>query len=398
MTQTKILFCHNFYQHAGGESLVFENEVAGVQANGHAVSLYTRDNLDIGRMNTVRRARVFLSAYSSGRTVRELRALVEREQPHVAVVQNVFPLMSPSTYRVLHSLGVPIIQAVYNYRFICPSAELYTAGAICERCTRGNYLHAVKYRCYRRSRAQSAWYASIIGLHRMAGTFAKINAFMVPDQFLGDKLVEAGIATKNQVWRNPNPFGISVENPATTHQGSFLYVGRLTRQKGVLTLLEAVPHMPADMRLDIIGQGELADAVQALIQERGLSDRVALHDPQWGESMERYLRACAAVVIPSEWYDNLPQILCQANMMGKPVIAARINGIPEYVEEGRNGYLFPPGDAEALAAAMKKVSGLSSQAYACLSAHSCVYAREAFSYPAHYQKLMEMIASVRNAV
>jgi glycosyltransferase involved in cell wall biosynthesis len=398
MTHTKILFCHNYYQHAGGESLVFESEVAGVQANGHPVALYTRSNLEIGRMNAARRASVFLSAYSSGRTIRELRDLVQREQPQVAVVQNVFPLMSPSTYRVLHSLGVPIIQAVYNYRFICPSAELYTNGAICERCIRGNYLPAVRYRCYRRSHVQSAWYASIIGLHRRAGTFAKIDAFMVPDQFLGDKLVEAGIASKDKIWRNPNPFDITFENPAAAHQGRFLYVGRLTRQKGVLTLLEAMTHTPADLRLDIIGQGELADALQTLIRERGLSDRVALHAPQWGENMERFLRDCAAVIIPSQWYDNLPQILCQANMMGKPVIASRINGIPEYVAEDRNGFLFPPGDAGALAAAMKKVWEFSSQEYASLSARTCEYARGEFSYPAHYQKLLEIIASVRTEV
>ena len=114
--------------------------------------------------------------------------------------------------------------------------------------------------------------------------------------------------------------------------------------------------------------------------------------------MERFLRDCAAVIIPSQWYDNLPQILCQANMMGKPVIASRINGIPEYVAEDRNGFLFPPGDAGALAAAMKKVWEFSSQEYASLSARTCEYARGEFSYPAHYQKLLEIIASVRTEV
>jgi glycosyltransferase involved in cell wall biosynthesis len=395
MTKTRILFCHNYYQHAGGESLVFENEVAGVKANGHPVSLYTRSNLEIDRMNPARRASVFLSAYSSARTIRELRAVVQRERPQVAIVQNVFPLMSPSVYRVLHSLGVPIIQVVYNYRFICPSAELYTAGAICERCIRGNYLHAVRYRCYRRSVVQSAWYASIIGLHRLAGTFAKIDAFMVPDQFLGDKLVEAGVASKDKIWRNPNPFGVACENPATTHQGRFLYVGRLTRQKGILTLLEAMTHAPENVCLDIIGQGELVSAVQALIQEQGLSDRVSLHGPQWGESMEQFVRECAAVIIPTEWYDNLPHILCQANMMGKPVIASRINGIPEYIEEDRNGYLFTPGDPHALSLLLRKVIETPPQEYATFSTNAHTYGRDVFSYPAHYQKLLEIIASVR---
>ena len=392
----KILLCHNYYQNPGGESEVFEAEVRGLQSMGDVPLIYDRKNSEIEGFALGDKIRLLFSAYYSRRTVDELHDLIGREKPSVAIVQNVFPLLTPSIYTGLKEAGIPVIQAVYNYRLICPSAELFTQGQICERCVPGNTIHAVIHKCYRESYAESAWYASIIGFHRHARTFSDcITSFMVPDHFLGGKLIAGGIPAE-KIWRNPNPFFVNEYQPHTGHEGYVLFVGRLVRQKGILTLLNAMQSCGPNSHLVIVGRGELADTVQESIRSTGLSDRIRFAGPLWGDEVSRLIESCAAVVIPSEWYDNLPMILCRANAMGKPVIASRINGIPEYVQEGINGYLFEPGNAIELASLIDQVLALSSAEYVNLSQSSRHFADDILDYPNHYINLMDHIRQVLN--
>lgn len=390
----KILLCHNYYQQPGGESDVFENEVLGLRKMGNDVFLYCRQNAEIDQMSVVKKAGMLFSAYTSNNTYRMVKALVQQKKPDVALVQNVFPLLSPSLYVALADAGVPIVQAVYNYRLVCPSAELYTQGEICERCVQGSTVNSIIHRCYRNSYTQSAWYASIIGLHRALGTFAQqINSFMVPDNFLGAKLAEGGIPSV-KIWRNPNPFFVENYKATTKHKGYVLFVGRLVKQKGILTLLEAMKRTASSSQLFVVGQGELAEQVQENIKSAELATRVSWLGPRWGDELTSLIQDSAAVVIPSEWYDNLPMILCRANAMGKPVIASRINGIPEYVFEGKNGFLFQPGNSAELGSLIDKVLGLSAMEYDQLSMESRTFAESELDYSIHYQRLMMEIQNI----
>jgi glycosyltransferase involved in cell wall biosynthesis len=392
----KILLCHNYYQNAGGESEVFEAEMRGLKSMGHTALLYSRQNEEIGQYSITDKMGLFLSGYYSQRTVRDIQDISQKERPSVAIVQNVFPLLTPSIYIALKEANIPIIQAVYNYRLVCPSAELFTEGKICERCVPGNTIHAVIHKCYRENYVESAWYASIIGFHRYSGTFSdKITSFMVPDNFLGGKLIAGGIPA-DKIWRNPNPFFVHEYQSVPRHQGYVLYVGRLVRQKGILTLLNAMDYCGHDSRLVIVGRGDLADTVQESILSMGLSERVRFAGALWGDAVARLIEDCAAVVIPSEWYDNLPMILCRANATGKPVIASRINGIPEYVQDGINGYLFEPGNAVELASRIDQILGLSSTEYASLSNKTREFADDVLDYPNHYARLMDHIHKILN--
>ncbi len=394
MSKLKILLCHNYYQNSGGESEVFENETRGLAQMGEDVVVYSRTNVDIPKMSTLQKIDVGFSAYSSMHSKRDILRLIEKDRPDVALVQNVFPLLTPSVYIALAQAGIPIIQTVYNYRLVCPSAELYTEGAICERCIGGNTIHAVLHRCYRGSYTESAWYASIIGLHRLLGTFSqKITSFMVPDNFLGKKLAEGGIPL-SKIWRNPNPLFLKDYQPEPTHLGFVLFAGRLVSQKGILTLLKAMEYTNSSSKLVIVGLGELAEEIQSRISHLGMSERVTLLGPVWGADLERLIRQSAAVVIPSEWYDNLPMILCKANALGKPVIASQIDGIPEYVTHGETGYLFEPGNALELAGFIDGVLSLSASEYRQLSDKARAFAEDVLDYPNHYRNLMNEIQSL----
>ena len=148
------------------------------------------------------------------------------------MVQNVFPLISPSVYYALRSEGIPIVQLVYNYRFVCPDAQLFSLGEICERCVLGNHWHAVARKCYRNSRALSAWYAAILKLHRVTETFARnIDQFIIPDNFLGTRLIKGGIPAQ-KIKKNVNPFFVEDYQPCYEPGEFILYVGRLGETKG----------------------------------------------------------------------------------------------------------------------------------------------------------------------
>jgi glycosyltransferase involved in cell wall biosynthesis len=381
-----VLACHNHYAQRGGETLVFDNLLRGLRSYGHPTVAYVRDNSEIEAMPLGGRSVVVAESFNSRRTKRDLTDLVAAEHPAVAIVQNVFPLITPAIYTTLRSLDVPIIQATYNYRLVNPAAELYSHGDICEKSLGGNYLHCVLRRCYRNSALQSAWYASILGWHRWVGTFQRsIDVFQVPDRFMADKLAEGGLPRDKMV-TNVNPFFVREYPPTTTHRGYIAFAGRLVRHKGVLTLFDAVRQC-SRARAVIVGHGDLEPELRAFVQQHGLTDRIEFAGALWGSDLARVLSEACAVAIPSEWYDNLPLILCQANALGKPVLASRINGIPEYVDESVNGFLFTPGHSSELAALLERVLSLNSEDYAALATRARRFAEERLDFKEHYRVL-----------
>jgi glycosyltransferase involved in cell wall biosynthesis len=350
----KVLVCHNFYKTTSGEDIVIRADLELLRAAGFETVICARDNSETAAYGIHQYMRFAAATVYSQRTVREIERLVERERPDVAFVQNVFPLLSPSVYYALARLGVPVVQLVYNYRLVCPNATLYTQGSICERCVGGNYWHAVRHRCYRNSLALSALYAGTLAAHRKLGGLQRtIAAYITPDRFLREKLVAAGYPAE-RMFTLHNPFAIDRYQPSYGHEGYFLFAGRVVREKGIFTALNAMTRLP-DCRLVVVGNGEAESAARGFATSHGLNN-VQFLGPQYGPDLMAQLAGARAVLVPSEWFDNCPVILQQAFACGKPVIASDIDGIPEVVSHRGNGLLFSPGDAAALAECMSELA------------------------------------------
>ncbi|MBZ5568029.1 MAG: glycosyltransferase [Acidobacteriia bacterium] len=348
----KVLLCHNQYRQRTGEDIAFDLARSLLQAAGYSVSLHTRSSRETDQFAFFEKLSFPWRVIYSSASRCQVRDLLHRERPDVAIVQNVFPLLSPSVYYAFAEARVPVVQFVFNYRLLCANGQLFTNGQICERCVGGNYLHGVVHRCYRDSYTFSALYGASLGLHRRLRTWERcIRLFVVPDAFLRDKLIEAGLpADRFRVV--PNPFQVEDYQPHYQRGDYALFVGRLIRAKGIFTLLDSALRLAAP-RIVIAGDGEEADAVcrhPAVVQ-----GRVEFVGPAYGQRMAQLLDNCGCVVVPSEWYDNLPMIACQAFACGKPVVASRINGIPEYVRNEENGLLFTPGNANELAACVERL-------------------------------------------
>ncbi len=341
-----ILFCHNSYQSRSGEDIVFDEAVALLRRAGHSVHLFTRSNREISTAGPIAKLKIGLGTVNSAESVRQLQGVLRDNPFDLAIVQNVFPLLSPAIYPELKRAALPVVQLLFNYRLMCLNGQFFTYGMICERCKGGNYLQGVIRRCYRDSLHESAAFAASIGFHRLRKTWLNhVDRFVAPDQFLKQKFAE-NMIPEEMISVVPNPIDPFSYHPLEHNEGYALFVGRLVKQKGIFTLLEAACGLAAGRLIKVIGSGEEENAVKR--HPAVLQGKVEFLGPRYAEEMLAIMAKAAFVVIPSEWYDNLPMVACQAMALGKPIVASEINGIPEYVIHQRSGVLFPPGNANAL--------------------------------------------------
>jgi glycosyltransferase involved in cell wall biosynthesis len=345
----KILIVHNHYQQAGGEHTAVGAQIDLLRQHGHLPILYTKDNAIIREYRAYEKAQFFSRAVYSRQTYNEVRQLVERERPDVAHVHNVFPLISPAVYRALKDVDVPIVQTIHNFRLLCPNSLFYTHGQICERCKYGNTLHAVRWRCYRDSYPLSALYAFSIGLHRRWGTFQMIDRFVVLSEFAAGKLVESGLTKRDKITVLGNflPDPLPMPGSFEARDPYIVFLGRLSTEKGVEILLEAVADLP-QLRLKIAGAGPRAEALQTLVRQRGLR-HVEFLGHVAGEVKWELLRQALAVVVPSIWYEHFPFVVLESMAAGTAVVASDLGSLPGVVVEGRTGLLFHPADPRHLA-------------------------------------------------
>ncbi|NJN16541.1 MAG: glycosyltransferase family 4 protein [Oscillochloris sp.] len=384
-TQPPILIVHNDYQQAGGERAAVKAQIDLLRARGHSVHLFWRDNAVIDEYRSLDKALFFPRTIFNSAIYREIRALVEREHIAVAHIHNVFPLISPAVYRALHDAGVPIVQTIHNFRFLCPNALFFTHGRICERCAGGNTLHAVRLRCYRDSHILSGLYAAAIGLHRRFGTFRLIDRAIALTEFVAQKLVAYDVlpAERMTVLGNflPDHLPPAYDGPREPY---VLFMGRLVAEKDPALAIEALAGLP-EVKLKVMGSGPLESSLRAEVTRRGMQ-HVEFLGYVDGERKWDLVRRATALLAPSRWYENFPISLLEAMAMGTPAIAPQLGSMPYLIEHERTGLLTPPGDMLALREAVKRLRA--NPAFAAelgRAAAKTVWA--SYSSAAHYQGL-----------
>lgn len=338
----RILLAHNFYQQSGGEDRVFHAEADMLRRRGHQVFLYEEHNDRIRHQGALKTA--FQTIWSS-HSYDRLRETIRENQVELCHFHNTFPLISPSAYYVSQQLQVPVIQTLHNYRLICPGSLLMRDGRICEDCVgRKIVWPGAANKCYRGSYSASAVSATAFSIHNLLGTWAKqVDRYIVLTEFARWKFIQGGlpvdkIAVKGN-FIDPDPGAGNGEG------GHALFVGRLSPEKGVVTLLDAWNRGALPMPLRIAGGGPLADLVK----------ETALGNPnvQWlGEiGRDRVLeemQSARVLICPSTWYEGFPLIIVEAFAAGLPVIASDLGSMPELIEPGRTGLLFQAGNPEEL--------------------------------------------------
>jgi glycosyltransferase involved in cell wall biosynthesis len=343
----KLLYIFNLYQQSGGENQWVRSEPEMLRARGHEVIVYQRDNNEIQHFSPWKRAALFWQARWSRESYEAVRAIIRRERPEVAHVYNTLALVTPSVYYACHDEGVPVVQTVYNYRLLCPAGTFLRNGRVCEECVQHSLWRSVGYGCYRESRLQTAALAWTLDSHRRRGTWSQIvNRYLVPTEFMRRKLIEGGLPTEKIVvkpnYHEPDP-GLR-----QLSDGSVLYVGRLSVEKGVRTLLAAWQMLEDAPLLRIVGDGPLrAELETAAARSRG---KISVLGSLPHEEVIAHLKKAATLILPSEWYEAFPHVILEAYACGVPIVASRLGTLSDVIKDGVTGVLFEPGNAADLAA------------------------------------------------
>lgn len=382
----RILLVHNHYQQAGGEDSVFAAELELLGNHGHRLSLCLANNKDLagglrGKINTA-----LTTAYSLAS--RELVSDKLRSfKPDVVHVHNFFPQLSPSIYDACLDEGVPVVQTLHNYRLICPGAMLMRDGKVCEQCLTGSPYQAAWYGCYRDSRLGSLVVANMVARHRRQGTWQhKVNRFIALTEFAKAKFVEAGFpADKIVVKANFMMDPLVYKPPVIRTMPSFaLFVGRISEEKGIKTLLQAWSRLANPPQLKVAGSGPLEASLQGIVNVNPLGRQSAAE-------VSELMQQAAFLVLPSEWYEGFPLVLVEAFAHGLPVLASRLGSMADIIEDGKTGLLFNPGDAVDLASKAQWLLDHPQQAQALGDNARQVYL-EKYTPEQNYQQLMEIYA------
>ena len=276
--------------------------------------------------------------------------------------------------------------SLHDYKLICPVYTLYRSGKPCESCLYGKYYHCLLRRCNRGSHLHSLLNVAEMYLHHgILKIYRNVDAFIAPSRFLHRKVEKAGL--DRPVVYLPNFVSLDSFSPRYDWEDdSILYFGRLTPEKGLYTLLNAVEGL--DLRLRIIGDGPQRDELEKHTRARHMSN-VEFTGRLEMEQLRESIRRARFVVLPSEWYENCPRAITEAYASGKPVIGARIGGIPEMIVEQETGLTHRPGDAQDL---REKIQYLwyNPALISRMGRNAREFAEESFSPEAHYRRLTEV--------
>ncbi|MBN1504764.1 MAG: glycosyltransferase family 4 protein [Candidatus Eisenbacteria bacterium] len=293
-------------------------------------------------------ARVVYSVEAS----RKLGALLESTRPDVAHLHNIAHQLSPSIIGALKRAGVPVVQTLHDYKLACPAYLMMSGGKVCDACVTGSLCNVVLKRCVRGSTLAS--FVSLVeaAVHRAARTFSAVDAFLCPSRFLMGVMRRAGVP-EEKLFHVPLFLASGTYAPSGAGSDYFVYVGRLSEEKGLDRLIEAKRRV-SGMRLVVAGDGDLLAGLRELASgDPGVSFTGFLP----GQELAELWRNAAFTVVPSVCYENFPYAVLESFAFGKPVVASRIGGIPEVVRDGENGLLAEPGDPGSLA---EKINWLAS--------------------------------------
>lgn len=347
----KILIGHNFYQYQGGEEAVLASERNLLTTHGHQIIPYTRSSDEIAQFTPLQTLKLPFTTIWSRESYRDIQQIIHTEKPDIAHFHNTLPLISPSAYYACQDAGVPVVQTLHNYRLMCLPATFYRDKNVCEQCLGKKFLYpGIIHKCYRDSRAQSTVVAAMLAYHHAQGTWrSQVNIFIALTQFAKEKFIQGGLPAE-KIAIKPN-FLEDPGKPDLNERKYAVYIGRLSKEKGILQLLQAwkkFPYLP----LKIVGTGPLENDLKEFIQSQNLKQvELSGFIPQ--KEVIQLLKFAQFLIFPTQVYESFGRVIIEAYSCGIPVVASRIGAVAELVIDGKTGLLFNPRDIDDLATKIK---------------------------------------------
>lgn len=411
----KILLVNKYHYFRGGSETYYFGLADALVEAGHEVvffamqdernvpcaqSAYFVSNVDFnGHLSAKEKVRTAARIIYSMEAREKMERLIADERPDIVHINLFHRVLTASVVDAAKKYGVPVVLTMHDLNCICPNHTMLNHGKICEQCLRGNYLHCVQNVCFKESRAKCAIAAAESAFNRISGLYNKIDAYITPSEFYRKKLLESGI-TEKPVIHMKNFLPPETEYGWQETRGDYvLYYGRLSEEKGIMTLIDAVGLMPG-MRLKIAGAGPEKEKILKKIRDCGLENRISLEGFRSGSALLEYIDGAECVVVPSEWYEASGYTACEAQARGKPVVASDMGGLPENIADGVTGFIYhadcggSPSTVVSCMEAIWKIHSMDNAQYKRMSMAAVENARRLFSCGNYMEKLGKLYAGL----
>jgi glycosyltransferase involved in cell wall biosynthesis len=364
----KVLFANKFFFVNGGSETVFFQERAFLREQGvevldfamhdarnlpspqamHFVGATGYKEVASGMSGKIGKLKAAASLLHSPEAVRKISALIKQERPDILHCHNIYHQLTPSIIKAAHGLGVKTVLTLHDYKVVCPTYVRLRDGKPCSECLHGDFLNVVSHRCSDGSLGRSALLYAEAKLQQWLGSYDLLDKVIAPSRFMLDSVTKWRFPS-DKVVLNHNGIDLAQYVPSEEDAGYVLYLGRLSAEKGLLTLGRA--QAASGVRVKVAGTGPLEAELRAAFPG------MELLGYQSGAALRQLIEQASTIVVPSEWYENCPMSVLEAMACGKPVIGSRIGGIPELVGEGVTGLLFEPGDTAQLRNCIETIMG-----------------------------------------
>lgn len=388
----KILMVNKFHYKKGGSETYYFTIAEALKSKGHEVVFFAmkdeEHNLSCdqekyfvsnasvqggikSKLNMVLHIAYSKEAYSN------MKRLLEDERPDLVILNLVHKQITLSIIDAIkeYNSKLPIFWTMHDLITVCPSYTMLNGkGEICEKCLEGSFKPCVDNCCIKGSKLMSILSKYEADYIRKRRWYEKIDLFICPSEFYKNLLKRANFTTRNIVTlRNPLPLNTTYELLEKV-ENYILYFGRLSQEKGVKELIDAVKN--TCIKLIILGTGPLEKELQEYAKEY---KNIEFKGFQTGETLKNYIKSSKCVVLPSQWYENGPYSAMEAMALGKPLIVSNKGGLPELVQDGTNGYIYKTEDGiDSLIECCQKMISLSETEYKTMSKNSLQKAKELF--------------------
>ena len=361
----KILQVNKFNYIRGGAEKYFIEISKELEKIGHQVAFFSmhhpKNNPSIWSKYFVSRisfneARLRDKIITPGRILYSLEAkrkfnkIIQDFKPDIIHIHNIYHQISPSILSVAKKYNIPVIMHLHDYKLVCPNYQLFVDDKICYRCRGGKYYNCLKHKCFKKSFWQSFLATIEMYLHHKILKIYKKNIayFIAPSEFMKNIVVNFGW-DKNKIKVIYN-FSEKMDDKISDKIGDYgLYFGRLSREKGIDILIEALGLSDKKNKLKIIGTGPEENNLKQLVKKLKLSKRVEFLGYKSGQELQDIIRGSRLVYLPSTWNENMPLTLLESLNLRKVVIASRTGGLPELIRDKETGFLFENGNIKELA-------------------------------------------------
>lgn len=362
----KILQIHKYcsQKRGGGSVTAFFETVNLLKRKGHDVRVFSmkdRDNEEefpsenfaehfdfYEKAGFLRKIRLAFRSVFNFEAKKSLENFLKDFQPEVAHIHNIYHYLTPSIFFTLKKHGIPMVLKLSDYKLICPGYKLFNKGKICQKCRGGKYYFCFLNRCLKNSFLVSFLAMIEAYVQAFLASYQKIDLFLAPSVFMKNKCMEFGIV-KNRIVILRNTINeknfIFDKEKDFLEEDYFLYYGRLSEEKGLEKLIEAILEIKKKQKLKgnklvLVGSGPAEDSLKRKIRQLNLQKEVELWGFKKGEELQIIIRKSKFIVLPSIWFDNSPLVISEAQLLGKPVLISDLGGSKEMIIKGKTGEIF----------------------------------------------------------